>query len=261
MVYRALSEVERLSRFVQLDEGHLASARSFLLLYSDCRNSETMYRQRLYFAEQASFLASTGGEFIADLMALASIVLSHESFDSSLQSLKKMPRTWFLNLENLFENSVRRVLQSVVVSASVLRGGQLGRHVFDKGSGIYKANPDLVITSQGRKYVGDVKYKNIEGKASTGDVYQLLAHAEAFDAIRTFLIFPGENFEIQTVGATRRGITMHVFTVRIEHLVEDLGTVADVLGLIPQSNPEVNGVMPMRSWMSAIACVAWNLAL
>lgn len=233
VVLAALSEVERLARLVKMTERTIAKSRGLSMLFGDCRDHETLYRERSYFAIMASRLADTeGSELIRDMMSLASVLLWHESFDSSSGQSSGLPRTWFLNLEKLFETAVLNVLSDLCVDASVYRGGESPKAIFSSERAEYRANPDIVISSSSAQFiVGDVKYKIFDGSAAAGDVYQLLAHAEAFGALKAFLIFPGESYFFRDLGVSRGGISTAFFAVRVRHLREDLDKVAKYFGL------------------------------
>lgn len=124
IVLVALSEVERLARLIRLPEGVIAKSRSLSMIFADCRDHEILYRERSYFATKALRLAeSEHDDLVRDMMSLASVMLSHESFDSSTGRPAGLPRTWFLNLEALFETAVRNVLAEICTQATVFRGG------------------------------------------------------------------------------------------------------------------------------------------
>lgn len=231
IVLAALSEVEHLAQLIRLPERTIVKSRGLSMLFADCRDHETLYRERSYFAAMALRLAeSESDELIRDLMSLASVMLSHESFDSSSGQPTGLPRTWFLNLENLFETAVRNILSELCAEASVLRGGESPQAIFSGERREYRANPDIVISSSSLSVIGDVKYKIFDGSATAGDVYQLLAHAEAFGASKAFLIFPGDSFFVRRLGVTRGEIDTAFFSVRVQYLRDDLASVAADFG-------------------------------
>lgn len=249
---RALTEVECLARLVRLPERVVATSRGLSMLFADCKNHETLYRERSYFAAQASDLAeSERDESVRDMMSLASVMLAHESFDTASGQSTGMPRTWFLNLENLFEAAVRNVLAGLCDhGVKVYRGGEAPQAIFSKENKEYRANPDIVIASPAKEpHVGDVKYKNFDGSAASGDVYQLLVHAEAFGARSAFLIFPGESYSVRKLGASRGGIDTAFFSIRVQHLQEDLAAVATYLEC-PLSEPGRPSAAPLDAGTS-----------
>jgi 5-methylcytosine-specific restriction endonuclease McrBC regulatory subunit McrC len=233
VISTALAEVEHLARLVKLPERVVATSRGLSMLFADCKDHETLYRVRPYFAAQASALAETERvELVRDMMSLASIVLAHESFDPASGQSTGMPRTWFLNLEKLFEAAVRNVMAKLCGDGTtVYRGSESPKAIFSKEKNEYRANPDIVIAGAANAlHVGDVKYKPYDGSASSGDVYQLLTHAEAFEAQSAFLIFPGDTYSIRNLGVSRGGIETTFFSIRVQHLQEDLAAVVAYLG-------------------------------
>lgn len=232
IVLAALSEVERLAQLISLPERTIAKSRGLSMLFADCRDHETLYRERSYFAATAlRFAESERDELVRDMMSLASVMLSHESFDSSSGRPTGLPRTWFLNLENLFETAVRNILSELCAGASVFRGGESPQAIFSGERREYRANPDIVISStSSHSVIGDVKYKIFDGSAAAGDVYQLLTHAEAFGASKAFLIFPGDSFFVRRLGSSRGGVDTAFFSVRVQYLREDLAAAAVDLG-------------------------------
>lgn len=232
VILAALSEVELLSQLVRLPDEILAKSRSLSMLFSDCRDHEVLFRERSYFAKEAFRLAEfERDELVRDMLSLASVILSHESFGSAARGPTGFPLTWFLNLERLFESTVRTVLGELCSDASVFRGSASPRPIFSVEREEYRANPDIVISGEsGGSAVGDVKYKQFGGSAAAADIYQLLAHAEAFGASRAFLVFPGDSYFMKCLGAPRSGITTFLFAVRTGSLKEDLATLTEHLG-------------------------------
>jgi len=235
----ALLEVENIASLLHLPKSLVATSRSLSMLFSDCHDHEILYRERSFFADEALYLAeSQSDELIMDVMSLASVMLAHESFDSSSGQPAGLPRTWFLNLENMFETAVRNLLIKICTDASIFRGETAPKPIFDEQQRQYRANPDIVVLpSSGDAAIGDVKYKIFDGSASATDVYQLLVHAEAFEAKKSFLIFPGDSYFARNLGRTRGEIQTVFFSVRLHQLESDLKDVARYLGFI-QDNPD-----------------------
>lgn len=224
-VLAALSEVERLGHVVELPDEVRAKARGLALLFSDSRDVRFLNRERSFLAAQAYQLSRTErDEATSDMIALASVVLAHESFDALSNLPSGLPRTWFLNLEKLFETAVRNILRELYVDHSVFRGEDHPEAIFN-GVGAYRANPDIVAIGNSDRLIADVKYKVFDGAASASDIYQLLAHAGAFRASRAFLIYPSDQFFHEPLGSSRDGILVSVFGVRLDHMYDDLRAV------------------------------------
>jgi 5-methylcytosine-specific restriction endonuclease McrBC regulatory subunit McrC len=142
-----------------------------------------------------------------------------------------LPRAYFINLETLFQEAVRQVLQAVLV-ANVTKGSSLGRRLFKFGVDQYVVDPDIVVGDNPPALVADCKYKDLEseqtGPALPGhsDVYQLVAHTAALGASSGLLIYPGKELAIRSLGVTEGGIAVHFATIRLERLASDLAEMA-----------------------------------
>lgn len=225
IVLTALSEIEKIACSITLP-GHITSkARGLAMIFSDCRNSETLYRERSYFVEQATLLSTSSdlNDYTKDMLSLSGILLSHMSFDPLSEQIFQSPRSWFINLERLFEKAIFNIFSSICTDCTVSRGENSQQYIFSNELKEYRAHPDLVITnSMGNKIVGDVKYKIFTGSASASDVYQLLTHAGAFSASKAFLVFPGDSFSVRELGVSKGNIDTLFFSVRLTHLYQDI---------------------------------------
>jgi 5-methylcytosine-specific restriction endonuclease McrBC regulatory subunit McrC len=226
----ATHEIETLASLLQVPSKLVSKARGFSMIFEDCRDSEVLFGERRLFREAAETLAEAGGPD-RDLLALASILLAHQSFDPTTKPLGKLPRSWFLSLEVLFESAVRTIL-SDIVGKNVKKGDAHSRYVFPANTAHYNADPDLVI-SMGDRFdvVGDVKFKVWEGHASQADVYQLLVHAACFGVQFAFLVFPGDEYSRVDLGKSATGATTKVFITNILALRDDLRRAAEDIGI------------------------------
>jgi len=236
----ALREVERLSRLIEIEKAQVATARSLSMMFSDCHDVEVLFARRDAFVRTATALgdeARKGRD--RDLLALASIVLAHESFEHGASGGRTAPRAWFLNLENLFQVSVRRVLDRLYsgrVTTAV--ASSLPNAIFANEAQQFRANPDLVLVGQqGATAIGDVKYKIWTGSASASDVYQLLVHAAAFKTGTAFLVFPHREFVARDLGISATGCRTWLFAVDVLKLPEHLGLALQRLCLSSEALP------------------------
>lgn len=247
VVLVALREVEKLARLMPFPPEVVARARGLAMLFADCRDHETLYRERGHFVELAQRLGSSSlPEEVLDMLVLASVVLAHESFENTGGHLAGAPRTWFLNLETLFELAVRKSLSELCSGRfDVSRGSDNPPPIFNGEFREYRAHPDVVIW-QARDViaVGDVKYKNWDGSAAASDVYQLITHTGAFSGRQAFLLFPSERFDARHLGGTNDGIETWFFAVDVRNLAEDLKRVLIVLGLMGAG---AGGTLPLNS--------------
>lgn len=231
----ALREVDRLSRLVQVDQDTLAHARALAILFSDCRDTSVLFGARTELVRIAQRLEATSKDDARrDLLALAMLLLAHESFEHSAATGSSSPRAWFLNLETLFEAAVRNTMGVVAGSGVRISAGRdAPMPVFPATpTKEYRANPDLVIRAASSTVaVGDVKYKAIDEGPSASDVYQLLVHATAFGADEAFLVYPSDTFSCVDLGTSAAGPRVRVFTVDARELGDHLQQVLLTLGV------------------------------
>lgn len=221
----AVREIERISALIELSHNDVASARGLALLFSDCRDPEVLFGKRERLVQYAERLAVDRRETLhQDLLTLAAVILSHESFEPEGPVAGVVPRAWFLNLETLFETAVRRVLRLLVPDGvTVVSGTRQPPRIFEREQRVYRAKPDLVLRSEVLvAAVGDVKYKQWSGSADEADLYQLLVHAATYKADRCFLVFPHDSFEVRDLGLSSTGCRTWLFAVDVRTLVEGL---------------------------------------
>lgn len=260
IVLTALREVERIAQMVALPPAVLAQARSMAMLFSDCRNSEVLFGARSEAARQAERLAaSTSDKAISDILGLAALVLAHESFDYDRSRGGSAPRSWFLNLETLFERAVRRTIGGVLGnSGQVEHGRRAPPRIFTSISSAFRANPDLVIRhrSTGRPCIGDVKYKQWSGSPAASDIYQLLVHSSAYGADRAFLAFPADEFLAYNLGEAVTGAIVSLYGLDVRRLEQDVASMLQDLDLL-----SVQAVTSHQQSNFAFASHAAGLAL
>lgn len=243
VILAALRELERINRLLPLHPATLARTRSLATLFSDCRTPEVLFGARAGLIKMAVRRQATspGGSLVQDAMALAGVLLSHESFEHAIPSSHPSPRSWFLNLETLFENAVRNLFSAQIGTAgAVYNGRSTPAPIFLSSGAQYRANPDLVIRPHGGPCaIGDAKFKVPEQTAAPGDIYQLLAHAAAFGATEAFLVYPHDSFGVVDLGLSKTGTRVRLFTVDIRALSQ---SVAEILCLLLPSPAPKQGV-------------------
>ncbi len=239
VTFAALREVEWLARVLRISGSDLSDARGLALLFSDCRDAAILFGRREALGAIAEDLAddlTVADE--RDLAALAAVLLAHGSFELSDVIAGRAPRAWFLNLETLFEAAVRKIMRKLCGPAvKVEKGGSEKPAVFELGKDKYTANPDLLFRAGPAVIAaGDAKYKDWPATADAGDLYQLLVHAEAFDAPSAFLVYPGDSFRVEDLGKSVTGAHTWRFAVNVLDLQGDLARIVDLLGLGGASN-------------------------
>jgi 5-methylcytosine-specific restriction endonuclease McrBC regulatory subunit McrC len=205
------------------------------LLFSDCRTTEVLFGRRTAWAERALMLAAAGDDAEErDLLQLAAVLLARQGFDPGEHRDGRVPRSWFLNLEMLFETAVERILGQLLQPSARLTHGKRNSVFVFSDVGYLKAEPDLVIREQaGEVVVGDVKYKDLSGAADPSDLYQLLAHARAYGARRAFLVYPGEQFSVKCVGGAFGEIDVHTMVLDVRALDRDLSSGLSAIRVLP----------------------------
>ena len=234
VILAALMEVTRIGRVIDIDAATVQRARGLSLLFSDCRDSRLLTGRRSVFARDASSLtASHLAEEEKDVAALASVILAHEGFEWDATTCSHVPRSWFLNLENLFERAIVLQLRKLACpNASVSTGGESPQPIFDRQTGIYHAHPDVVVAHRdGLVIVGDVKYKNWSDRAVSSDLYQLLIHTAAFSGARSFLVFPCDEYKAIWLGRAVTGADTWLFALDLRNLKESVTRMANDLGI------------------------------
>jgi len=244
----ALDEIDRAGPMLGVEASTLFQARWLAGALEDVRDEKFHLAERDDFLAAAETLASRPDvEFVdRDLAKLATVVILHQGFEWSAARTEVVPRAWFIDLERLFEQAVRRGLRDECDSHRVDRGEPLARRLFSGGVDSSKVNPDLVVRDGSLvQAVGDVKYKSlhVEDEAATGglrdakgagrqDLYQLLVHASSLGAATAFLVYPAEaTYRVRYLGRSSSGIATWTAEVRPHHLRKDLGQLVDDLRL------------------------------
>lgn len=233
VIAAALAQVERIAKVIPIPDETLFAVRSLSTLFGDCMDATLILTDRLRLARMSDELRDNlGDDKHADLLALASLLLMHESFDRPSTQRRRLPRSWFLNLETLFESAVRRALrQRLKPNFSVTDGRRGAKPIFSTHEDEFTANPDIVIAGKSRAMVGDVKYKTWNGSASASDLNQLLVHAEAFGAREAFLVFPSAAFEARDLGVAATGCRTWLFSLDVRSIDAGLDQLSASLNL------------------------------
>lgn len=232
IVYAALREVEVLARVADLNSSDIATARAMSMFFEDCRDPETLSGVTTSLAAKAaSLLEDPMGLRHETMLRLAAILLANSSLEVTAPLAGKVPLTWFLNLESLFEVAIRRRFDAVTASTvSVRKGGTAKRAVFP-ATGALTANPDLHFAFNNGVMVGDVKYKNWTRTADESDIYQLLTHAATFKASAAFLVYPSDRFEEIYLTRAMTGTTVWLFAVDVRDIDAGLSSICNQFGI------------------------------
>lgn len=214
VVQCALRELELIATLVGLDDAALAEARALGMFFEPA----VVLQTRASLAELADSLAMRD-QANHDLLALAALLLRHESFEQDQPLGPKTPRSWFLNLERLFEDAILREINRLgFAGLTAQHGSRLGRSYL-RSPHYGRADPDIVLIQDSLTAgVGDAKYKEWSRQPARSDIYQLLVHAAAFDAQVAFLVYPNDRFEVTEVGESVTGCSVHSFGIDLTTL-------------------------------------------
>lgn len=134
----------------------------------------------------------------------------------------------FLDLEYLFE-------RACVDAFSRRKDGpkieKLSKTTLFKEGG-ETVHPDITLATEGQIVaIGDVKYKNMQFGTGlvAADLYQLLAHAEAVNVKKAFLVYPGTSQVTRRLGTSMRGTEVFATTVRPRQLDDDLQSLLNAM--------------------------------
>jgi 5-methylcytosine-specific restriction endonuclease McrBC regulatory subunit McrC len=250
LVLAALESLDRLARSLEIESRTVYQARHLARALEEVRDTSFTNMSITELADMGDKIAAdpATGLLNRDLANLASVVILCRGFElDAVARDERVPRAWFLNLEHLFEQAVRRTIRGVVwPDFSVDYGETMERLLFTGGSDSSRTNPDIVVHSaQGVAAIGDAKYKSLglsgEGVAIEGalhvrrpakkegrpDIYQLLVHAASLDAKCAFLVYPSDTaYSCRYLGVSATGCRTWVVEVRPVMLKEDLTSFA-----------------------------------
>jgi 5-methylcytosine-specific restriction endonuclease McrBC regulatory subunit McrC len=160
ILYAGLREIEAIARLLPISEGTLSGARAMSLFFEDCRDAQIVFGSSDALVSSAEALRQSGDHSAHDnMLALAAILLAHNSFDPGETVPGVAPFSWFVNLSDLFEKAVRLRLSNVVSQEFQTRPGYAAMLSVFPSKGILVADPDIVIDNSLVTIVGDVKYK------------------------------------------------------------------------------------------------------
>lgn len=230
VVLAGLREVEVLAGLVHLPAKMLTAARTMALFFEDCRDDVVMFGERSDLADTARDLADVSARAEDELMlSLASVLLTHTSFEVAETKPGTVPLSWFVNLERLFEKAVIEALAVLTPdSVRVSKGGPLGKSTFS--SGLLAADPDLVVRGV-TTCIGDVKYKSWSKTAAPSDLYQLLVHAAVFRSGEAFLVYPSDAYEEVDLGDAVTDTHVRLFAVDIRDVANGVAEIWNAMKL------------------------------
>lgn len=252
VVAAALLTVPRLASVLSVPAEDVVQANALSMYFSDCQPGLDLRRLDALATRADALAVRREHTRDLDLLALAALVLTQVSFDRDDPLDALTPRTWFINLEVLFERAVRNVADRLTLNDVRVSTGAgwlrpvIGVSTFDEetetadeGSPALTpvagyANPDVVLESAGTfPAIGDVKYKTWSGRVSRPDLYQLLVHTAAFASTRSFIVQPADDPTSIDLGQSAVGSEVTLIGVRPTELEGDLRLGLATMGVLP----------------------------
>jgi len=178
---------------------------------------------------------------LGELLPLASLakLFAMHFGTASLAFGEKTPFSWFVNLETLFEECIRKALMIVAPEhgLTVTDSSAVQRYVFPDKQ-IYRAEPDIVLWRARKPLaVADAKHKDLDRSPSNPDVYQLVAHAKAWGVTDSALIYPSTQITEEDIGASASGVKVRVFTANVGDLIASAQAVLSSFVVAAASSP------------------------
>lgn len=232
LISLALADAESIQQAFHFSEQIRRQIRRLSLLFRGIRDHSLDRRKRSDVADMALKRSKeTTSDLKRDMLGIAGAILSRSSFEKLPASGLRLPRSWFLNMSDLYETATRRVFGSSL-EKEVYKETQNNPPIFSASSK-YSANPDLVIGRPKPIIIGDMKYSKkafTGGKIGTSsDVYQLLSHAHAYGVEKAFLAYAGPDFRIQKLGMSASGVEVDVFMLNPAALKDQVSKAIQIL--------------------------------
>ena len=138
-------------------------------------------------------------------------------------------------MNDLFEAFIGRCLRRALARHPVHVRLQSRHHALtdSNGSRLFGIRPDVVIEAEGDHIVLDTKWKRLDPRERTlgveqSDIYQMLAYAEAHDAKRIVLVYPGAQGIDRRWTAVGTGRPLDVATIDVGRPDEVVGALRDL---------------------------------
>lgn len=231
VVCAALLRVETLSRSHMVDRDSVIAARSLNMVFAECQGDVVRLSPDA-LRELAVRQADVRHGDEAHLAELAAAVLGEAGFGEEGIIGGLVHRSWFVNLENMFERAVRNGFAAALEGRASVSAAVKAPGVFVDLRRRYPANTDLVIRTDGGICIGDAKYKERSPREwpDASEIQELLTHASAYGAKKAFLMFPAERAWEMRVGSDRNGCEVWCFGVRLECMADDVAAASTTLG-------------------------------
>ena len=168
---------------------------------------------------------------------LAFAILSGAAPSRHLGADGEVPRSFFVNLESLFQKFVEATVRTAagmswqVGNAACWPGLEAPPPLFIGVTNRYLSNPDVVVVSKSRTMLIDAKYKNLDGHPDASDIHQLVAHAAACFSTQAVLLYPGSSAYLpRRIGRAVTGCEVWFAEMDFRRPVESVRAILDEVG-------------------------------
>ena len=222
-----LREVELLNGVGLVSDADLVKGRGLNLLLQGLRSSDALFRRRIDSATLADHLADSEPDSLRkQLLQMAAVILLRQSFHGPDILGRTLHRTWFISLERLFEYALRRITaQAAPDGWRIIDGNRDPRPISSAGRAI-QAHPDIVICQRDGavRAIWDPKFKEWQPEKlpAAADLYQLLAHANAFETKLACLLYPGDKFDTVDLGICAPGVSVSLYQIGLGTMLDDV---------------------------------------
>lgn len=215
IAWRALGEVASSESASTIGEDLAASARALRSAFGESAVEAAKLSRREIIAEALAEADLTGRPpLVAEAAALSLAVLQGAAPSEGSPPEAVVPRSWFVNLENLFERVLRTCIGDALAGFAEVSGPDRNSPLFIGPPRRLPANPDVIVRVGSRVAVMDAKYKDREVAPHAAEIFQLLCHASALGADRGALFYPsnGANPPL-AMGSASTGCEVWAFSV------------------------------------------------
>ena len=232
VIWRALGELAGATGALGVAADLASSARALRVAFADSADAARLMTRREVIVEAlAEAGAGARPTAVAEAAELSLAVLQGASATFDEPAEGQIPRSWFVNLENLFERALRRCVADAMTGEAEVSGPDRGASLFIGPPSRYPANPDVVVRCDGRVAILDAKYKDRTDAPSADEVYQLVAHAAASGADRAALLYPSDGLAAWIpLGPSVTGCMVWAFGVDLRRPRQSIKEALEIMG-------------------------------
>ena len=173
-------------------------------------------------------------EHYRGVVTLARLVLRRGAFESGRGSVHASG--FLMDMNQVFQEFVTVALREAlgVSGRELCSDREMPSHVTLAEGNRVRLEPDISWWNGGAcTFVGDVKYKRVDGNVPNADLYQLLAYATALDLPGGLLVYAQDEREPTTYTVRHSGKQLHVAALDISGTLEEvLGRVGELAGRV-----------------------------